>query len=131
MKYILAVLIIYLSCNVATAENLKCFYRNAEGVGNDDVDIYYDKDSINYPEKKKSFFGEKPNKAIIEVWEVMKFLKSKTEIKTFKRLNCDTRELILKAMIANGTYAYPPQIGRTYPIEPKTTDEKLFKILCR
>jgi hypothetical protein len=92
---------------------------------------YYDKDSIAYPYNTKGFFGTKKDKSIVSVWVEYMFPQHNREIKILCYIACQQRQITLKSIISDGHYIYPTSLEHPYGIEPNTTDEKLYKIVCR
>lgn len=94
--------------------------------------VYYDKDSIAYPFQTKGFFGTKPDYSVVSIWTRYTFQRQTREIKNFSYVYCRKRQIVLKSMIVDGRYVYDsPLLDRPFGIEPNTTDEKLWGILCR
>jgi hypothetical protein len=94
--------------------------------------VYYDKDSIAYPFKMKGLFGEKPGTSVVAMWTRYVFQQPSKEIKNFSYIYCQRRQMTLKSTIIDGHYVYDsPWLNRPFGIEPNTTDEKLYGILCR
>ena len=93
--------------------------------------IHYDKDSIAYPFQTKGFFGAKLDKSIVSVWTRYTFAQQGIEIRNLSYVYCEKRQIVLKSIIIDGQYAYDsPLLNRLFGIEPNTTDEKLYNILC-
>jgi hypothetical protein len=94
---------------------------------------YYDKDSIAYPFKTKGFFGMTEDKSIVSVWVKYTFPQQNREMKNLSYVSCKERQITIKSLIIDGQYIYPPQpfLDHPFGIEPNTTDEKLYNILCR
>ncbi len=128
---LLILLLLLIQLNPAEGADWRMYAKEApleRGiVGN----AYYDKDSIAYPFETKGFFGMKKDKSIISIWTKYVFPRTNREMRLFSYVSCRTREIILKSIISDGHYIYPPFLNRTFGIEPNTTDEKLYKILCR
>jgi hypothetical protein len=89
-------------------------------------DLYYDKESIARPFKSTG-----SDKSVIAVW-VRYVFKNGKEIKNFEHLSCQQRQVTLKSTIVDGRYVYDaPFLNRPFGIEPSTTDERLYNILCK
>lgn len=117
----------------AEGADWKLFARNAFLEPGIQGDAYYDEDSIAYPYQTKGLFGMKKDKSIVSVWTRYIFRRQNREVKHLSHLLCQERQIILKSVIVDGRYFYPPQVFLNQPfgIEPNTTDEKLYKILCQ
>jgi hypothetical protein len=115
----------------AEGADWKLYAPNADLEPGIQANAYYDKDSIAYPYKTKGFFGMKEDKSIISVW--VKYTSQGREVKHLCYISCQQRQIILKSVIIDGHYIYPPQpfLDRPFGIEPNTTDERLYNILCR
>lgn len=130
MRYLFVLFVLLVSTQYSHSQNLKRYYRNADvGITGDGADLYYDKDSILYPVNKQGLLGEKRDKSIVEVWEVYK-LRSKTEVKLYKRWYCNKRKLTLLSFMIDGRYIHPSTLDQEFYVEPNSSDEVLFKILC-
>jgi len=132
----LAILISFIFLFVSFAAegaDWKLYAQNAPLEPGIQGNAYYDKDSIAYPFKTKGFFGMKEDKSIVSVWEKLTFPQQNREIRILCYVSCQQRQITLKSIISDGNYIYPPQpfLDHPFGIEPNSTDEKLYKILCR
>ncbi len=81
--------------------------------------IYYDKDSI-----------VRPSASTVSVWE--RYELPNRDMKMWISFNCSKREITIKSAIIDGRNVYDaPWLNRSLGVEPQTSDEKLFSIVCK
>jgi hypothetical protein len=119
------------SFSSAEGVNWKLYYRSGKVDSGVYCDVYYDKDNITYPREVDGWFGKKKDKSFMGLWTKMVCKKRGYVLKTYLTLSCNQRRVTLKELMANDHYIYPPQLNRTYYIEPRSTDELLFNELCK
>jgi len=117
--------------SVAEGADWKLYAKNAPLERGIIGNAYYDRDSIAYPFETKGFFSMKKDKSIISIWTKYTFPQQDRELNVLCYLYCQKRQISLKSIIRNGHYIYPPSLGHTFGIEPNTTDEQLYKSVCR
>lgn len=131
--------IIYFTCIVvcilslslkAEAANWKLYYKNAEISQGVNCNIYYNKDSVYYPKQTEEFFGKKRDISFIGMWTKAE-CQDGTVMKYHLYLSCQERQITLNEIMVNDKYAYPPQLNKTYFIEPNSTDELLVGLFCK
>lgn len=114
--------------NCAFASDWRVLEKNVlSGIGNGVADTFYDRSSI-------SSVSDDIGDSVFSVWE--KDLLKKPgheigEIKISKRISCKHRTVSMESIVIDGRYVYPPLLGRVFHIEPDTSDEILFKIICK
>ena len=83
--------------------------------------VYYDKDSITRPDASSA-----------SVWEREACPNIHREIKNWVRFGCLQRAITLKTTIVDGRqFNHEPWLNKPLGIEPGTSDEKLFAIICK
>ena len=108
-----------LSLSSALAADWKVLGKNVPLEPGRSGNVYYDKDSIT-----------RPNSTTVSVWERYEFLDH--EMKMWVSLNCSGREITIKTAVIDGRNVYDaPWLNRPMGIEPQTSDEKLFSIVCK
>jgi hypothetical protein len=127
---ILLSLCILSSLSTAEGSNWKLYYKNTPIKPGINCNIYYDKDSVYYSKEKDGFFGKKKDKSFIGLW-TKTTCQDNTDMKMHIQLSCQTRQITIKAVMAGDQYIYPPQLNRTFYVEPGSTDELLVKIFCK
>lgn len=125
-------LVLWILSPFSTSEgsNWKLYYKNTSIKPGISCDLYYDKDSVYYPKEKEGLFGKKKDKAFLGLW-TKKICKDNTVMKMHLHLSCQERQVTIKAVMANDQYIYPPQLNRSFYVEPGSTDELLVKIFCK
>jgi major membrane immunogen (membrane-anchored lipoprotein) len=125
----LAVIFFLVSCSKSEGANWKEYFQDSDGT------YYYDKDSIHYPQQKKTLFGiAVQNKEIVNVW-VRKVSKEdgKTDDATIEQIYCLERECAGHRSPA-GFSLYPDVYKKVSrhrePIEPGSMYESLLKKVC-
>jgi len=118
-----------LSISVADGVDWKLYARKALLEPGVQGNAYYDKDSIAYPYKR--FLGTIEDKAIVSVWVKYIFSQDYREMKLLCHVLCQQKQIIPKSIVDDGKYIYPESLDHPYGIEPDSTDEKLYRIVCK
>lgn len=116
--------------STAEGSNWKLYYKNTPIKPGLNCNIYYDKESVYYPKEKEGLFGKKKDNSFIGLW-TKTICQDNTVIKTHIHLSCQERQVTIKAVMADDQYIYPPQLNRSYYVEPGSTDELLVRIFCK
>lgn len=120
-----------LLCSSAVlAANWKTYYKNAEIKPGINCNVAYDSDSIYFPKERDGFFGKTKDKSFIGLWTKVECTDG-TVTKYHMHVDCSQRQITLKEIMADDQYIYPPQLGRSYYIEPGSTDELLARAFCK
>ena len=98
MKFLIALLSVFIIHSNAVAEDLRMYHKETVH------EHYYDKGSIIFP--NRNIVTNKPDKSIVEVWEIRKNISTNGIKRTLKRINCDSRQINTKQIIENGTINY-------------------------
>ena len=126
---------IFLCVPIAEGANWKLLAKNTPLEAGTYGDAYYDEDSISYPYQTKGLFGMKSDKSYVGVWIKYVFGSSGSlnrEMKLLQIISCKQKTITTNSIIFDGQYDYSsPFIDKTFGIEPDTTDEILYKNVCR
>lgn len=118
----LAMIFFLVSCSQSDGANWKEYFQDSEGT------YYYDKDSIHYPQQKKTLFGiTVQNKEIVNVWTRNTYKDGNHDAR-LKQIYCAERACKGCGLInpwEKGVEGY-----KKAPIEPGSMYESLLKKVC-